>query len=647
MSISAKAPETETLRLARAYTSRGWSVVPVRPGDKLPAVEWAIFQREPAQDAQLVNWFESGGYGIGLVQGQVADTIILDFDGEAGMETRARLEAQYGPFPLTVEALTPGGGCHVMVLHPGRYVPTRRGLLPGMDVRGDGGFVVAHPSIHANGRRYEWDIDHHPEDVEVAPCPAWVAELVCSNAPGDANSEQVVQVIRPGSLGMPETVIADGRETYMRDTVLAVLSEMQAALGELPRLEQLFEAVWAQYSRKVDFTRAGRGANEVRAKCRYTLARVQAGIVKLRPREPKPDPEPAAEPVQSNKPVRPRILSIAEIEALPPPVWLVDGLIPERGLAVPYGPPKQGKTFVVLSMALHIAAGLEWMGKAVQQGGVVYIAGEGVGGLGLRIKAMRAHYGISDRVPFWVVPKAVNFSDPAAVADLVKLVRDTVLDEPIVLVVVDTLARAAPGVEENSSKEMGVVIASCDAVRDALECTVMPIHHAGKDASKGLRGSSAIHGAVDASFQISGTGKQVTLTPVDQKEADPGPPLVFEMVEIAVGIGRSSLVPVLADSRNTPEHVPGTSVLKGQEVLAMRALDDALAEHGQIITGSSNVPGNVPVCKDETWREAFRKLKADTDWQSARVTFRRVANKLIEHRIVGCSVPYVWRVRND
>ena len=68
-----------------------------------------------------------------------------------------------------------------------------------------------------------------------------------------------------------------------------------------------------------------------------------------------------------------------DLDARPPPEWLVAGLLPERSLIVPFGPPKAGKTFLVLSFCLHVAAGLPWFGMAVKQGAVVYIAGEGTG----------------------------------------------------------------------------------------------------------------------------------------------------------------------------------------------------------------------------------------------------------------------------
>src|SRR4029079_9192519 len=106
--------------------------------------------------------------------------------------------------------------------------------------------------------------------------------------------------------------------------------------------------------------------------------------------------------------IRPEILTLAQLEALPPPKWLIEGLIPAGGFVVTYGPPKAYKTFIALSQGLHIADGQAWFGRPVAQRAVVYMAGEGVGGLAARIKAIRARHGISIDCPFFVIPRAVN-----------------------------------------------------------------------------------------------------------------------------------------------------------------------------------------------------------------------------------------------
>lgn len=266
-----------------------------------------------------------------------------------------------------------------------------------------------------------------------------------------------------------------------------------------------------------------------------------------------------------------RIMSMAEVEAMPPPKWLIEGLIPAQGLVIPYGPPKAGKTFIALAMALHIAAGLDWEGKPTQQGAVVYVVGEGLGGFATRLAVMRHAYGVPIDAPFFVVPRAVNFREDKDVVTLVKLIRQAVpAGMSIALVVIDTLARAMPGVDENSAQEVGLVIARCDAVKDELSCTVMPVHHTGKDVERGMRGTNAIAGAVDASFLVQTAGKgKVRVINDNQKDGEPHRPMIFHMERMQVGFPvRVSLVPRLDREGHTePGRPPDPDKPSPQEML--------------------------------------------------------------------------------
>jgi Bifunctional DNA primase/polymerase, N-terminal len=91
---------------------------------------------------------------VGIVTGEISNLVVLDFDpqhdGNASIE---RLERQIAPLPVTVEVTTGGGGRHLYFAHPGGLVRNRAGLAQGVDVRGDGGYIVAPPSVHPSGRR--------------------------------------------------------------------------------------------------------------------------------------------------------------------------------------------------------------------------------------------------------------------------------------------------------------------------------------------------------------------------------------------------------------------------------------------------------------------------------------------------------------
>lgn len=352
-----------------------------------------------------------------------------------------------------------------------------------------------------------------------------------------------------------------------------------------------------------------------------------------------PDVDPV---ITSAEVARPEILSLADLDALPPPVWLVHGLVPERALVVPYGPPKAGKTFVILSLGLHIAAGIPWFGHPVQRGGVVYIAGEGVGGLSLRLRAMRARYGIGSEVPFWVIPRAVNFRLPASVNALEATIRVTIGPIQLQLLVVDTLARAMPGADENSAQEVGAVIAAADYLKEALRCTVALVHHEGKDGERGARGTSALRGAWDAAYQITGSRGKAKLTVVDQKDAEAGQVLSFIMEEVPVGIGRNSLVPVLDEAPEPEEeHRHGMGGQAGMMLTVLRAL--MAGPESAILPPFSGLPsGDVRGVSVEVWRRGVYEKMPGVEQAARRQAFHRGTQTLMQRNLINVKDPWVW-----
>jgi hypothetical protein len=140
---------------------------------------------------------------------------------------------------------------------------------------------------------------------------------------------------------------------------------------------------------------------------------------------------------------------------MPPIEWAVgqgdDGLITAHGLSMIYGPPGSGKSFISLDMALCQAHGIDWQGIETKQGDVLYIAGEGVGGLGKRVKAWKSTHGLGTSGHFHMLPLAVNMRDQAEVEKLIRSIDR--LDRKWTAVYIDTLARAMLGADENSSTE--------------------------------------------------------------------------------------------------------------------------------------------------------------------------------------------------
>ncbi len=147
------------------YRERGWS--PIRLKGKIPAEPWAEYQerRMPLEEIEAKPW-----PGVGIVTGAISDLAVLDFDSP-----EAEVELTRRGHPATPMAKT-ARGMHAYFQHPGGELPTRIGLGSGLDLKGDGGYVVAPPSKHPSGAVYEWIIS--PEDAEPAELPAWVMEQV-------------------------------------------------------------------------------------------------------------------------------------------------------------------------------------------------------------------------------------------------------------------------------------------------------------------------------------------------------------------------------------------------------------------------------------------------------------------------------------
>lgn len=162
---------------AQAYATKGWQSFPLKPREKTPIVKWADVA---TCDTKMLNgWFDNyPDSNIGIACGRRSGIIALDIDAaHGGYESLTELISQYGALPQTPVSKTGNGGEHILFKHPGVEIRNSAGKLgKGIDVRGDGGYIVAPPSIHPNGNVYEWMI--RPSEVELADMPEWMIELL-------------------------------------------------------------------------------------------------------------------------------------------------------------------------------------------------------------------------------------------------------------------------------------------------------------------------------------------------------------------------------------------------------------------------------------------------------------------------------------
>ena len=204
-----------------------------------------------------------------------------------------------------------------------------------------------------------------------------------------------------------------------------------------------------------------------------------------------------------------------ELGNLPQPKWLVQGHLTD-GFSVLYGPPKSGKTFLALDWALRIATRTEWHGHTVIGGPVLYVSGEGAGGLHSRISAWhQANATTSSNL--YVIPFAARLLNPDHVGQLL----DDVMATGARLLVIDTLARSMSGSDENSAQDMGQAIASLDRIRQEVGCGILVVHHSGVDGTR-PRGSTALFGAADTLARVDGQdGGTMRLSCEGMKDARP------------------------------------------------------------------------------------------------------------------------------
>lgn len=161
---------------AASYLASGWSVLPVRARDKRPLVQWESLQTKKPSDSDLAEWFRRWpNANVGVVTGEISNLVVIDIDPKHGGDgSLERLQQRFGPLPPTVEAITGGGGRHLYFAHPGVLVRNCAGLAQGIDLRGDGGYVVAPPSVHPSGQRYAWVPGRSPQDMSPSPLPRWL-----------------------------------------------------------------------------------------------------------------------------------------------------------------------------------------------------------------------------------------------------------------------------------------------------------------------------------------------------------------------------------------------------------------------------------------------------------------------------------------
>lgn len=341
-------------------------------------------------------------------------------------------------------------------------------------------------------------------------------------------------------------------------------------------------------------------------------------------------------------------------------LWLMKHLLPAVGIAVLYGHPGSGKTFLALDWALHVCLGWPWHGRKVKQGLVIYLCAEGVSGLRNRIEAFRRHHNIKG-APFALIPVAIDMQSPDAdVNRLIDAIRaaEEHFGERAVMVVIDTISKTFGGGKENTD-DMVTYVANCQRVSNEFECLTMAVHHRPKDAeSEDPRGHSSLKGGSETVIIVeSGETKKARVT--KQKDGEDGIEMLFKLKVVGLGQDEdgepvTSCIVEATDVDLVPRGDSAASKiarLSDKQRAVLNSLDETLERAGfypptDIPDADINRLKVGKVIKTTDWRERHVQTSgqgSDIKPDSIRKEFDRGLVRLKNDRIVAVYGEYAWR----
>ena len=344
-------------------------------------------------------------------------------------------------------------------------------------------------------------------------------------------------------------------------------------------------------------------------------------------------------PMQAHPAAKPepryKLLTSAAIRALPPLEWRIKGVLPAKGIAALYGPSASGKSFLGFDMAAAIAEGAQWFGCRVEPAPVVYVCLEGEAGFRQRVAAWEKANGGNLPEHLHMVLQPFKLTESQDVHDLAAVV-------PIGAVVfVDTLNRAAPTSDENSSRDMGQILEAAKALQTLTDGLVVLIHHTGKDTRQGLRGHSSLFAAMDAAIEVSRNGDSRQWEVAKAKDGADGNAHHFRLRIENLGTDGygDELTSCVVTADNSAAEIKRVKLPSGgNQKIVLEALSP-LFKNGT--TGKAGAPLLRPCIELET---AIANISSRLTCESSRRNSRarEAITGLISRGVLGCNEGWLW-----
>ena len=518
------------LQTALSYAKQDIRVIPIKQGEKRPPMQG--WQNAATSDPTTIRtWFEGQfkDCGLGIATGEFRNRylVVIDIDDRpefSGSDTLKDLEQLHGQLPDTVEVITGSGGRHIYFLTDAPIRNEASGKLgQGIDVRGIGGQVLAPPTIHPNGKTYEWVEGKSIANTPPADMPLWMVLILTEKHTDDIpityeSTTNILTEEGPASrycaaTTWPELLRADGwtqahtdrtGETHWVRPGKDTREGTSATTGWqgkdiLKVFTTSIPALPAGAYTRFGYTAAMHHNGDRSAFAKKLLQEGNALI-------------PVEQPTKTDN----ILINWQEFwtQSFPEEDWLIKPLIPRNQLVVIFAPGGTGKSLLALYIAAGLATGRDIFGIEHEPISVLYMDYEmQQAQLYERLTAMgyNNHTDLT-RLHYASLPPIASLDTPEGAKEVCDLARTCQAE----LVIIDTFSRAVEGAENDA-----------DTVRNFYRWTALKlktegrsllrIDHAGKDLKKGARGTSAKNDDVDLVWQMTRAGDEVRLVPTKKR----------------------------------------------------------------------------------------------------------------------------------
>ena len=652
--------------LAKALSvSKDFFIFPCKV-DKSPYTPHG-FKDATQDEAQIRQWWRSWPKAlVGVPTGSTNGLVVIDYDPDKDSGTAKEWIQNHSEALIStrVNDTRREGGKHYIYNTAHAYQSGSDVVLDGikrhgLDIRAEGGYVIWWT---AEGKHTEGDIQPLPAGLlderlktnHTAPMPQTGSPMLISASDWSRDRERVIAALPFIDAADRDNWVKVGQAIHLAtsgsDDGSSIWHRWSASGDAGPPAGYVSESDcryhWSSFNQGIngkgklvtlgtvfDLARKGgwqKGSGELE------LKNLRSGEAELNPIRIRS----AAEIVKDRTQPRYKLLTSADLHALPPLSWRIRGALPAEGLAAIFGPSGSGKSFLALDMAAAIASGREWFALRVTAAPVVYCMLEGEAGLPVRVAAWESRNSAVMKVRV-LVQQPFKLTEPQDVQDLAAAVLGA---GGGAVTFIDTLNRAAPTADENSSRDMGSIIEAAKDLQRATGGLVVLVHHTGKDVSKGLRGHSSLFAALDAAIEVSRSMDRHEWTLTKSKDGADGEVHAFLLNTMILGTDADgeqlSSCAVVRDG--SAAEVRRTKLPQGKnQLIVWEALKPLFKD------GTMGKPGAQPYAKcielEAAIASASGRLTCLHERRGERA--REAITGLVSHGLLGCNDGWIWATK--